>query len=100
MTVRNSSALAFAACTLVACMFVVACASKPAKPVSARAQLVVSAEANPDASGRPSPVVVRVFQFKNDGEFATADFFALYEKEKEALGASFISREEYVLAPG
>jgi type VI secretion system protein VasD len=43
---------------------------------------------------------VRLFQLKNDGEFATADFFALYDKEKETLGASFISREEYVLNPG
>jgi type VI secretion system protein VasD len=92
---------AVAACTLVACALVlVACASKPAKPVPARAQLVASADSNPDASGRASPVVVRLFQLRNDGEFATADFFALYEKEKETLGASFISREEYVLAPG
>jgi type VI secretion system protein VasD len=76
------------------------CAAKPAKPVPARAQLVVSADANPDASGRPSPIVVRLFQLRADGEFAAADFFALYDKEKEVLGQSFISREEYVLAPG
>lgn len=92
---------AVAACTLVACaLLLVACASKPPKPVPARAQIIVSADANPDTSGRPSPVVLRVFQLRNDGEFATADFFALYDKEKETLGASFISREEYVLAPG
>jgi len=74
--------------------------SKPVKPSPAHAQFVVSGDVNPDNSGRASPVVVRLFQLRNDGEFATADFFALYDKEKETLGASFISREEYVLNPG
>lgn len=77
-----------------------ACAAKPPKPTPARAELVASADVNPDASGRASPVVVRLYQLRNDGEFASADFFALYDKEKETLGASLISREEYVLAPG
>lgn len=81
-------------------LMVAGCASKPPKPTQTRAQVVVSADANPDASGRASPIVVRLFQLKNDGEFATADFFAVYEKEKETLGASLINREEYVLNPG
>jgi len=86
---------------LVACALVIgACAAKPAKPVPARAQIMASSDVNPDASGRPSPIVVRVFQLRNDGEFSAADFFALYDKEKETLGASLISREEYVLDPG
>jgi type VI secretion system protein VasD len=87
--------IAMCALTLSACGGV-----KPVKPTEAHAQLIVSDDANPDSSGRASPVVVRVFQLRNDGEFATADFFALYDKEKETLGASFISREEYVLNPG
>jgi type VI secretion system protein VasD len=77
-----------------------ACAAKPPKPVATHAQLIVSADVNPDASGRASPIVVRLFQLKTDGEFAAADFFALYEKEKETLGPTLISREEYVLTPG
>jgi type VI secretion system protein VasD len=85
---------------LAAAGLMAGCAAKPAKPVPARLQLVVGADANPDSSGRPSPVVVRLFQLRNDGEFAAADFFALYDKEKEVLGGSFISREEYVLEPG
>jgi type VI secretion system protein VasD len=77
-----------------------ACSSKPPKPSPTHAQFVVSGDVNPDASGRASPVVVRLFQLRNDGEFASADFFALYDKEKETLGASLIAREEYVLSPG
>src|SRR4051812_20979385 len=77
-----------------------ACASKPPGPVKTHTDLIVSADVNPDASGRASPVVVRVYQLRNDGEFVASDFFPLYDREKEILGASFISREEYVLAPG
>src|SRR5262245_11091807 len=77
-----------------------ACASKPPKPTPTHAQLIVSGDVNPDPSGRASPIVVRIFQLRNDGEFAAADFFALYDNEKATLGASLIAREEYVLAPG
>ena len=77
-----------------------ACAAKPPKTAPAHAELSVSGDVNPDASGRASPLVVRVYQLRNDGEFNGADFFSVYEKEKETLGASLVSREEYVLAPG
>ena len=32
--------------------------------------------------------------------FAKADFFAIYDREKEILGPSLITREEYTLTPG
>jgi type VI secretion system protein VasD len=85
---------------LVAACLLGACAAKPAKLEPARMEFVVAPNANPDSSNRPSPLVVRVFQLRNDSEFAGADFFSLYDKEKETLGASLISREEYVLEPG
>ncbi len=82
------------------CVALAACGSKPPKPSPTHAQLIVSEDVNPDSSGRASPIVVRLFQLRNDGEFAAADFFALYDREKETLGASLITREEYVLSPG
>ena len=88
-----------AACAALA--LVVGCTSnKPAPPVPAKAQLSAAPDVNPDSSGRPSPVVVRMFQLRNDGELAAADFFSVWEKEKATLAQSFISREEYVLSPG
>jgi type VI secretion system protein VasD len=86
--------------SLASGMLLSACASKPAKPAPAHAELIASGDLNPDISGRASPVVLRLFQLRNDGDFAGADFFALYDKDKEVLGASLISREEYVLSPG
>jgi type VI secretion system protein VasD len=86
---------------LAACGLLASCATKPAPPPArAHARIVVSADANPDSSGRPSPVVVRLYQLRADGEFAAADFFAIYDKEKETLAQSLISRQEYVLSPG
>ncbi len=105
-SVRQAAVIALRGWCLLALVIVCALTlsacggAKPVKPTEAHAQFIVSGDANPDNSGRASPVVVRLFQLRNDGEFATADFFALYDKEKETLGASFISREEYVLAPG
>jgi type VI secretion system protein VasD len=55
---------------------------------------------NPDLTGRPSPVVVRVYELKSLAAFNGADFFSLYEKEQETLGADLIGREEYHLRPG
>jgi type VI secretion system protein VasD len=74
-----------------------------AAPVDAKVKapltLAASADSNPDATGRPSPVVVRVYQLKTDGAFAGADFFALFEDDQKVLGPELISRDEFVLAP-
>jgi type VI secretion system protein VasD len=86
---------------LAACVLLASCATtKPPPPLVAHARIVVGADVNPDSSGRPSPVVVRLYQLRDDGEFAAADFFPLYDKEKETLAKSLISRQEYVLSPG
>jgi type VI secretion system protein VasD len=75
------------------------CAAAP-KPAETKMQIVATADVNPDGKGRPSPIVVRVFQLKTEAEFAKADFFAIYDREKEVLGGSLIAREEYTLEPG
>ena len=61
--------------------------------------LAASADSNPDATGRPSPVVVRVFQLKTDAAFKGADYFQLFDDDQKVLGPELISRDEYVLAP-
>jgi type VI secretion system protein VasD len=76
------------------------CAAKPAKPVETKAVLAASADVNPDSTGRPSPIVVRIYRLRGDTEFNNADFFTLYEKDKETLGASLIGRDEKTLFPG
>jgi type VI secretion system protein VasD len=62
--------------------------------------IAVSADVNPDTQNRPSPIVLRVYQLKDDAAFKDADFFALYDKEQATLAAALVSREEFELAPG
>jgi type VI secretion system protein VasD len=71
----------------------------PPQPPAAHMTLAASADANPDPSGRPSPVVVRVYQLRGDAAFVGADFFGLFDDEQKALGPELISRAEYVLTP-
>jgi type VI secretion system protein VasD len=96
MSVRQKTILAIACAALA----LTACASREPKPVQTRTWFTASTDSNPDVHGRPSPVVIRIFELKSDAEFNGADFFSLYEREKETLGAAFIQREEYVLQPG
>jgi type VI secretion system protein VasD len=87
-----------------ACLVLTACKSapppKPPKPQVVKLTIAVSADANPDAQHRPSPLVLRVYQLKDDAAFKDADFFGLFDKEQGVLGGSLISREEFELAPG
>jgi type VI secretion system protein VasD len=71
----------------------------PPKPAPAALTIAASADTNPDATGRPSPVVVRVYQLKGDAAFTGAEFFPLFDDDQKVLGAELISRDEYVLAP-
>jgi type VI secretion system protein VasD len=67
--------------------------------VKASMVLTASADVNPDDSGRPSPVVVRVYQLKTDAAFAKSEFADLFDSDEKVLGAEMISRDEYLLGP-
>jgi len=87
---------------LTGCAALVACSSPPPKPqpVNLKLNITASADVNPDAQNRPSPVVIRIYQLKDDAGFKGADFFALYDKEEATLAAALVSRVEFELAPG
>ena len=89
-------------CVCAAAVAFTSCKTVPIKPspeAKAKVALSAAADVNPDASGKPSPVVVRVYQLKGDAAFAGADFFALFDDEMKVLGPELIGREEYVLTP-
>ncbi len=67
--------------------------------IKAPMTISASADANPDANGRPSPVVVRVYQLRANAAFNAADFFALFDDDQKVLGPELISRDEFTLAP-
>jgi type VI secretion system protein VasD len=71
----------------------------PPKVERTRLTLAATADSNPDGSGRPSPVVVRIYQLKTDTAFKGAEFFALFDDDMKVLGPDLIGRNEYTLAP-
>lgn len=63
-------------------------------------KLTASDYLNPDLNGRPSPIVVRLFELKHPVAFENADFFSLYERAKDALAPDMVATEELELRPG
>lgn len=72
----------------------------PPKPTILQISLTVSPNANRDSGGRPSPVVARLYELKSLAAFQGADFFALFDRDKETLGNDLVAKEELILQPG
>ncbi|MFM2053602.1 MAG: type secretion system lipoprotein TssJ [Pseudomonadota bacterium] len=69
-------------------------------PTTLVLQVAAAADANPDARRRPSPLVMRLYELSGRAQFDTADFIALFERDRETLGAEMLGKDEWVLAPG
>jgi type VI secretion system protein VasD len=69
-------------------------------PVPIQFSLSATPTANPSVSGRPSPVVVSIYELRNSATFLAADFFSLFKDDRNVLGEDRVSRQEYVLQPG
>lgn len=69
--------------------------------VKAKAAFTVGAasDVNPNSAGRPSPVVVRVYQLRSDALFRAADFDKLYAEDQAILGQDLLRRDDYTLMP-
>ncbi|MBC3766688.1 type VI secretion system lipoprotein TssJ [Neptunicella marina] len=60
----------------------------------------VANDINPDIDGRPSPVLVRIFELKAVNNFNNADFFSLYGNGAAILAQDYISHFDLELVPG
>jgi type VI secretion system protein VasD len=76
------------------------CSSGPPKPTPVKAALMTATDVNPDIEGHPAPIVVRLYELKEEGAFNNTDYFRLIDREQEALGPSLVAKEEYELQPG
>ncbi len=59
----------------------------------------VSPLANPGRDGIPSPVTMRLYILSAPTAFTEANFFELWERDAEALGATLLGRQELFLIP-
>ena len=89
---RRASALALVGVAALAA----ACGSSP--PLL-RGAITVDSNVNPDRAGRPSPIVVRIYELKSIAAFNGADFFALFDNEQATLSSELVGREEFQLQP-
>jgi type VI secretion system protein VasD len=77
-----------------------ACGSKPPPPTVVELTVKAGPGINPDADGRASPVILRVYQLAATGSFDKSDFFQLYDKEAATLGADLAGSDQLALTPG
>jgi type VI secretion system protein VasD len=73
---------------------------EPPKPTIAAVELRAAPNLNPDDSGRASPLRIRLYELKSASTFNAQDFFSLYERDKDVLGADLVAREEIQVEPG
>lgn len=92
------SCLQVGSCVVLA--FALGCAPAPKKPPVANVAVIVANDVNPDASGRPSPVIVRTYELKSLAAFDAAHVYGLLERDKEVLGGDLLARDELPLKPG
>lgn len=62
--------------------------------------LTGSAKLNPDLQGRPSPIVLRLYELKHPVAFEHSEFFMLYQQPQETLSMDLVAHEELELRPG
>ena len=95
---RKGTALLGRALLLLSTVVTLGCGT--AAPPLLKGSIKADSGANPDVRGRPSPVVVRIYELKAATAFNAADYFSLFDREQEALGAELVGREEYHVRPG
>jgi len=90
--------------TLACLLALSACASsgepKPKEPIRLDMRVNALPDVNPDDRGRAAPIVVRIYELKNDGAFEAADFFTLQTQDKTVLADDVVKRDEFQLRPG
>lgn len=69
-------------------------------PVPLEITLMVAKGANPAVDGRPSPVVLTIFELSGISAFQTVDFFTLQQTDGSSLAGEFVAAEQHILLPG
>ncbi|WP_395344308.1 type VI secretion system lipoprotein TssJ [Ningiella sp. W23] len=64
-----------------------------------RVKLTVSQDVNPDPNGRPSPVVLQIFQLTNDSKFQQANLADLLDNHEAMLAAELIKMDRTLASP-
>ena len=77
-----------------------ACGAPPPPPAVLNLTIIGGKDQNPDPSGQPLSVSVRLIELGASAAFERADFFAISEREQQTLGPDDLGSQEFVLRPG
>jgi type VI secretion system protein VasD len=72
----------------------------PPPPTTLSLQLTAAPDVNPDGTGTPGPLRVRVLQLADTNALAQADFFTLDADPAKVLGPALLGSADVVLRPG
>lgn len=81
-------------------VWLLGCGTPAPKPTRVEASILAASDLNPSVNGRPSPVLLRVYELRSQTAFNQADFMTLYQSDQGALAADLVAREEMMLQPG
>jgi len=62
--------------------------------------IAASQSLNPNGQGRPSPVLLRIYELSEQRFFQSADYFTLLGEMKDAQHEQVIKIQEFMLMPG
>ena len=88
--------------TLGACSALSGGGGAPSPKEQAKLDISITADSqlNQDLLGRGTPMLLRVYELKSEVAFQEADFFALQNTDKAALGADLLAVDQYIIRPG
>ena len=89
-------------CSVLFVFLVFVCMSLGAGCSKPRVEMAVASQpnVNPDHSNRPSPIIVKIYELRNDLTFKQAEFNTLFDTPLQVLGADLIAADELVFIPG
>lgn len=89
---------------LAALVLLSACHSTPkpaeVKPLDIQVDVIAAADLNPDRHGRPSPVLVWVYQLRDGSKFLSSEFEDLTTRGSTSLAGESLGRLQLTAYPG
>lgn len=84
------------------CALLTGCAGavRPELPIPVEIAIAASERLNPTEAGRPSPVVVRIYELSNQTWFQAAGFFELIGMQDAPKNEEVLDMQEFVAVPG
>ena len=89
--------------TIPAALLLTRCGGSPPKPPAPPLLTLMiegGADQNPNPTGQPAPIELRLLYLAGTSAFDQADVFALLDHEKETLGQDEIGSETLFVTPG